>query len=306
MGRFLLQRVGLAIAVALAVSLISFGLLHLTGDPALVVAGETATAGDIDAVRIQYGFDRPLAQQYLEWVMRALSGDLGESYYFRQPVAAMVFERLPTTLTLGVCSIVFALVVGLPLGVAAAFRPNSWMDRLALLVAVTGQAIPTFWLALILIILFAIKYPFLPAAGSETWRHFVLPTLVLGYYATPAIMRLTRAGMISTLASDYVRTARSKGLRPRTVLLKHALRNAILPIISLAAVQFGFMLSGSVVVETVFALNGMGYFAWEAINRNDLPVVQAIILIMSMIYIVLTLAADLLNAWLDPRIRVNQ
>lgn len=305
MGRFLFQRLGLAFVVAIAVSAISFALLHLTGDPAMVVAGEAATASDIEAVRVQYGFDRPVLEQYFDWVGRALSGDLGESYYFRQPVAAMLFERLPTTLTLGGCAILFALVVGLPLGVAAAYRPNSLSDRIALLVAVSGQAVPTFWLALILVILFAIKYPVLPAAGSETWRHFVLPTIVLGYYATPAIMRLTRAGMIDTLASDYVRTARAKGLPGNTVLFKHALRNAVLPVISLAAVQFGFMLSGSVVVETVFALNGMGYFAWEAINRSDLPVVQAIILITSMLYIVLTLAADLLNAWLDPRLRSN-
>ena len=163
---------------------------------------------------------------------------------------------------------------------------------------------PSFWLALVLISIFSVSLGLLPVSGAESWRHFVLPTIVLGYYATPAVMRLTRAGMIDVLASDYIRTARAKGLSTGSVLFKHALRNAVIPVVSLAAVQFGFMLGGSVVIETVFALHGAGHLALESINRNDLPTVQALILVLSMIFILLTLAADLLNAWLDPRIRV--
>ena len=187
----------------------------------------------------------------------------------------------------------------------AAVRPNSWVDRLALGLSVLGQALPSFWFALILIIVFGLKLRWLPVSGNATWEHFVLPAIALGYYATPAFMRLTRAGMLEVLASDYIRTARAKGLRPMTVLFKHALRNAIIPVVAVAAVQFGFMLGGSIVIESVFSLNGVGYLGWEAISRADFPVVQAIVLILACIYVLLTLLADMLNAVLDPRIRVH-
>lgn len=303
MIRFLLTRIALATAVAVAVSIAAFALLHALGDPAIAIAGEGATSSDIAAVRLQYGFDRPLPIQYAEWISRVVKGDFGESFYYRRPVKDLILEHLPTTLQLGVASIIFAMLLSLPLGIAAAVKPNSWIDRLSLGIAVFGQAIPSFWLGLILIVTFAVRFPVLPASGSDTWVHFVLPTVVLGYYAAPALMRLTRAGLIEVLESDYIRTARAKGMLPTTVLFKHALRNALIPVVSLAAVQFGFMLSGSIVTETVFALNGLGYLAWGAISRADLPVVQMIILTFSVLYIGLTLAADLINAWLDPRIR---
>lgn len=196
------------------------------------------------------------------------------------------------------------MLLSIPLGVAAAVRPNSLIDRFALLVSVIGQAMPSFWFGLILIVVFAVNLGWVPVSGSNSWRHFILPTIVLGYYATPAIMRLTRAGMLEVLRSDYIRTARAKGMRPGKVLFKHALRNAVIPVVGLAAVQLGFMLGGSVIVESIFALNGAGFLAFESISRNDFPVVQALILIFSLIYVLLTLLADLLNAWLDPRIRV--
>jgi peptide/nickel transport system permease protein len=189
--------------------------------------------------------------------------------------------------------------------VLAALRPNTWLDRLALTLSVLGQALPTFWFALMMIILFGVMLRWLPITGSDTWAHFVMPAIALGYYATPAIMRLTRTGMLDVLASDYIRTARAKGLRTGTVLFKHALRNAIIPVVSLAAVQFGFMLGGSIIIETIFALHGLGFLAWESITRSDIAVVQAIVLILACFYIVLTLLADLLNAFLDPRIRVS-
>ena len=302
---YLAKRLAIAMAVAVTVSVITFLLLYLSGDPAAAIAGENASASDIEAVRRLYGLDRPIHFQYLDWAGGVLKGDLGTSYFFRTPVSEILFDRLPVTLRLGVSAIVFALVIAVPLGVVAAIRPNSMIDRAALLVSVLGQAMPSFWFALVLISVFSVSLRVLPVSGSDTWRHFVLPTVVLGYYALPAVMRLTRAGMLDVLASDYIRTARAKGLSTRSVLFKHALRNAVIPVVSLAAVQFGFMLGGSVVVETVFALHGAGHLALESISRNDLPTVQALILVLSLIFILLTLAADLLNAWLDPRIRVK-
>lgn len=302
---YAVKRFGLALLVALAVSFISFGLLWLSGDPAVAIAGETASAQDIEAIREFYGFDRPIYLQYVDWLIQALSGNLGYSFYFKTPVVDIIAGRLSVTMTLGICSIIFAIVLAVPLGVIAAIRPNSLVDRLALLLSVVGQAMPSFWFALVLIVILNVQLGLLPTSGADSWRHFVMPTIVLGYYATPAIMRLTRTGMLEVLSRDYIRTARAKGLRPPVVLFKHALRNAIIPVVSLAAVQFGFMLGGSIVVETIFALNGAGHLAWESINRNDLPTVQAVILVFAMIYIVLTFLSDLLNAWLDPRVRVG-
>jgi peptide/nickel transport system permease protein len=301
---FALKRLGLAVLVAFTVSLLSFGLLFLSGDPAAAVAGEGATDADIAAISAFYGFDRPFIVQYGEWLWKAVHGDFGQSYYFQLPVASLIADRLSITMTLGLCAITFALVTAIPLGVAAAVRPNSIVDRVALFISVMGQAMPSFWFGLLLIVLFAIKLGWLPPSGTESWKNFVMPTVVLGYYAMPAIMRLTRAGMLEVLHADFIRTARAKGAGEWRVLFKHGLRNAIIPVVSLAAVQMGFMLGGSIVVESIFALHGAGFLAWESISRNDLPTVQALILIFSMFYIAFTLLSDLLNAWLDPRMRV--
>ncbi len=299
------KRGAMALLVALTVSVICFLLVNLSTDIATAVAGEGARAADIEFIRKQYGFDRPLIVQYLEWLSRAMTGDFGDSLYFRSPAADVVWSRLPTTLILGALALSFALVLSIPLGVVAALKPNSWLDRLTLTIAVIGQAMPSFWFALLLIMLFGLTLRWLPISGSETWAHFVMPAVALGYYATPGIMRLTRAGMLEVLASDYIRTARAKGLRAPAVLFKHALRNAVIPVVALAAVQLGFMLGGSVVIETIFALHGLGYLAWESILHNDFPVVQAIVLLISLVYILLTFIADMLNAWLDPRIRIG-
>ena len=301
---YLLRRLGVAVLVALTVSLITFSMIYLSGDPAVALAGEAATEEDIESIRTYYGYDRPILVQYGDWLFKALQGDFGQSHYLKQPVALVIFERLPTTMMLGLCALVFALVLSIPLGVLAAIRPNSLIDRTALTIAVIGQAMPSFWFALTLMLWLGIIWRLLPITGSDSWANFVMPSIALGYYITPAAMRLTRAGMLEVLSADYIRTARAKGLRPVTVLFKHALRNAILPVISLAAVQFGFMLGGSIVIETIFAINGLGFLAWESIQRADLPMMQAIVLVLSVFYILLTLLADMLNAWLDPRIRV--
>jgi peptide/nickel transport system permease protein len=302
---FTLKRLGVALLVALTVSLITFSMIYVSGDPAIAIAGEGARREDVEAVRKFYGFDRPIIVQYLDWLAGAVQGDFGRSFTLRQPVAEVIFSRLPVTMALGASAIAFALLLAIPLGVLAAVRPNSIFDRFALTLAVVGQAMPSFWFALTLILWLGVYWRLLPITGSDSWQNFVMPAIALGYYVTPAVMRLTRAGMLEVLASDYIRTARAKGLRPGSVLFKHALRNAIIPVVSLAAVQFGFMLGGSIVIETIFQINGLGYLAWESIQRKDLPTMQAIVLVLSVIYVVLTLAADLLNAFLDPRLRVT-
>ena len=305
MVAFALKRLGIALLVALTVSLITFSMIFMSGDPALAIAGEGARQEDIENVRKYYGFDRPVAMQYLDWLKNAAMGDLGRSFNLRKPVAEVIFQRLPTTMLLGALAISFALILAIPLGVLAAVKPNSVFDRFALALAVVGQAMPSFWFALTLILWLGVNWRLLPITGQDSWANFVMPSIALGYFVTPAVMRLTRAGMLEVLSSDYIRTARAKGLRPMRVLFKHALRNAIIPVVALAAVQFGFMLGGSIVIETIFQINGLGYLAWESIQRKDLPMMQAIVLVLSIIYVVLTLLADMLNAFLDPRLRVR-
>ena len=301
---YLVKRLGLAVLVALTVSIIAYMLLYLSGDPALAIAGEGARQADIDLIRKTYGFDRPLIVQYGDWLLKLLKGDLGVSMYFKTDVAPLIFSKLATTLLLALYALAVALVISVPLGVLAAIYKNSWIDRLCLAVAVVGQAMPNFFFALILIMLFSISWRMLPVSGSGTWQHFVMPAITLGYYAAPAFMRLIRAGMIEVLSADYIRTARAKGLPTQTVIFKHALRNAIVPVVALAAVQLGFLLGGSIVIETIFALDGLGYLAYQSITFKDYPVTQIIVLLLSVIYILLTLASDIANAWLDPRIRV--
>ena len=301
---YISKRLGLAVLVAMTVSIIAYMLLYLSGDPALAIAGEGARQADIDMVRKTYGFDQPIIVQFGNWVLKIVSGDLGTSIYFKTDVGPLIFSKLVTTMLLALYALAFALLISVPFGVLAAIYKNSWIDRLCLAVAVVGQAMPNFFFALILIMLFSISWRMLPVSGSDTWQHFVMPAITLGYYAAPAFMRLIRAGMIEVLEADYIRTARAKGLPTRTVVFKHALRNAIVPVVALAAVQLGFLLGGSIVIETIFALDGLGYLAYQSITHKDFPVTQVIVLLLSVIYILLTLASDIANAWLDPRIRV--
>ena len=304
MFAYSLKRLGLALLVALAVSMIAFLLLRLSGDPAAAIAGEGATQASIELIRETYGFNRPLPVQYLAWLGQVVRGDLGESIYFKTPAGPLILSKLKTTLLLGLLSLLFALAVSIPLGVLAAIYRNSWIDRLCLAIAVVGQALPNFFFALLLIMFFSISLRLLPVSGSDTWLHFVMPTIALGYYVAPAFMRLVRAGMVEVLEADYIRTARAKGLPARQVIFKHALRNAVVPVVALAAVQLGYLLGGSVVVETIFALDGLGYLAYQSITFKVFPVMQVIVLLLSVIYVTLTLVSDIANAWLDPRIRV--
>jgi peptide/nickel transport system permease protein len=303
MGRYALRRLLSALLLALFVSFLSYVLIYASGDPAVALAGESGSAADAERMRLAYGLDQPVYAQYLHWVWSILHGNFGRSLYFDQPVSAILAGRLGITMILGVSAIVLALAISLPLGIAAARWQGTAVDHLVRTFAVIGQAMPTFWFALLLVILLSVTYPILPTSGSESWRHFIMPTITLGYFAAPALIRLTRSGMIQVLEADYIRTARAMGIPGRRVLFRYALRNAVIPVVSLSAAQFGYMLAGSVVVETVFAVHGAGLLASESIKRSDLPTIQALVLCFSMIYVVLTLAADLVNAWLDPRMR---
>jgi ABC-type dipeptide/oligopeptide/nickel transport system permease component len=302
MLRFVLGRLLMLVLVALTVSFIGFGLLRLSGDLAAVLAGETATAADIARVAKQYGLDQPLYVQYLDWAGKALRGDLGTSLFTREPVIDLIMARIGVTITLAFSALAISLAFAVPLGVVAAMRKNTWIDRSVLAFSVLGQAIPSFWLGLLLIYLFGVILRWLPISGSQTAAHFIMPTMTLALATMPALMRLTRTGMIDALGADYIRTAWAKGLLPLPVLFKHALRNAILPVVSLSAVLLGFLLGGSVIVESVFALNGLGLLAFDSIKRIDFPVVQSILVFLSFCYIFLTLLSDLINAKLDPRI----
>lgn len=305
MGGFALKRLGTALLVAVFVSILSFVLLRMSGDVAIALAGEGARAEDIEAVRKANGLDRPLVVQYGEWLGKAARGDFGTSLYFKSPVIDLITDKIGNTIILSLGSLLFALALGVPLGVLSAVHQGGIVDRIALGIAVAGQALPNFFFALVLVMLFSVQLRWLPVSGSGTWAHFVLPTVALGYYITPPFMRIVRAGMVDALEMDFVRTARAKGLSKASIVLKHALANALVPVVALAGVQLGLLLGGSVVIETIFALDGLGYLAYQSITHKDFPVTQAILLMLSIAYVLLTLAADLINAWIDPRIRLG-
>ena len=305
MLKFLLHRIYISILVAITVSVISFSLLRLSGDLAAELAGEDASEQEIAQIATQYGLDRPLYIQYFDWAGNAITGDLGRSLFTNEPVSEMILERVGVTVRLSLYTICLGLLLAIPLGVLAAIRPNTWIDRAALALAVFGQAIPNFFLGLLLILLLGVQLRWLPISGNASFAHYIMPTVTLGISIMPQFMRLTRTGMLDVLDSDFIRTARAKGLHPMRVLFKHALRNAILPIVSLMAVVLGFLLGGTVIMESIFALNGIGFLAFESIMRQDFPVVQSIVFLASFAYILLTLFSDLINAQLDPRIRLG-
>lgn len=303
MTGFLLRRGGEAILVALCVSLAAFALVHAAGDAAIAIGGMEASPADLARIRAYYGFDRSLPAQYLGWISHVLTGDLGRSFFSKEPVAAMILDRMPVTIALATASLALALGLAVPLGIAAATRRDAWPDRICLGLTTIAQSMPAYWTGLLLILLFGVRLQALPISGTESWDSFVMPTLALAWFVMPVLARLTRAGMIEVLGADFIRTARARGLTPLTILVKHALRNAILPVVSVGMVQLGVLLGGSIVVESVFALNGIGLLAWNAIQRSDFPVIQGIVLVVALVFIALNILADALNAILDPRLR---
>ena len=304
MLRFLASRVLLAISVAISLSIVTFFLLNAAVDPAQAVAGEEANFLEIEQVRLQYGFDKPLLERYFEWTKGVLSGDFGDSYYWNKPVYQLIVERSPETITLALMSLFVTIIISFSLGITSAMRPNSFIDRFALAVAVSAQAIPNFWLGLVFILVLAVTFPIFPVSGDKTYYHFILPAFVLGASSVPAVMRLIRTGLLEVLEADYIRTAKASGFYGFQLVVQHALRNAILPVVSVLAVQLGHKFGGSVITESVFAINGLGRLALESILGADIPTVQMLVFIFAFTFLALNLLADILNAILDPRLRV--
>ena len=303
MLNYVLRRLALGALVVVTVSLVTFLLVRLSGDIALMLAGEDATDEDVAAIRRAYDLDRSIVLQYLDWASGAFRGDFGNSLYFPLPALELIVDRLPVTLMLASLSLGLALLIAVPAGMAAAVTQGSLFDRLIRGFATLGQATPTFFLSLVLIIFLGVYFRWLPISGNTSWQHFVMPVIVLTIYVTPAFLRLVRSSMLEVLSADYIRTARAKGLAPWRVVVKHGLRNAVLPVVSLAAVQFGSLLEGSIIIETIYALDGIGMLAWQSIIRLDYVVIQALVFLASLVYVLLTTLADILNALLNPRLR---
>ena len=303
MLKFISGRFVVVIAVALTLSFITFCLLNVAIDPAQAVAGEEAEALEIEQVRQQYGFDRPILIRYFEWFKAVLTGDLGISYYWNKPVGSLLLERAPETITLALMSVMVTIFIAIPLGICAAINPNSVIDRMCLGVAVSFQAIPNFWLGLVMIIIFSVTFPIFPVSGDKTYFHFILPSIVLGASSVPPVMRLMRTGLLDVMEADYIRTARSNGFFGWKLILKHAMRNALLPVVSVLAVQLGHKFGGSVITESVFSINGLGRLALESILGADIPTVQILVFVFAFTFLILNLLADILNAYLDPRLR---
>jgi peptide/nickel transport system permease protein len=305
MQRFLLQRLLMALAVTLTLSVVTFLIINAATDPAAALAGADATDERIEQVRRELGLDRSLLVQYGAWIGGLLSGNFGQSWYWKQPVGDLIVQHAPVTLLLSFMAVTVTIFVAIPLGIVAALYPNTWIDRSIVGVSVGVQALPSFFMGLVFIIVFALQLRWFPVSGEETLAHFVLPAAVLGLASVPPVLRLMRTGLLNALASDYIRTARAKGLLPGAVVMRHAFRNAVLPIVAVLALQLGAKLGGSVVTESVFAINGLGRLALQSILASDLPTVQMLVFIFALIFVTLNLIADLLNAWLDPRIRIG-
>ena len=304
MLRFIAGRLIVVLSVGLTLSIVTFFLLNYVIDPAQAIAGEDALFEEIEQIREQYGFDRSITVRYFEWFTGIFQGDLGESYYWNKPVISLLVDRAPETITLALMSVSVTILISIPLGIMAALNPNSLIDRIALGIAVTAQAVPNFWLGLIMILIFALAFPIFPVSGDKTLFHFVLPSIVLGASSVPAVMRLMRTGLLDVINADYIRTARSSGFYGWRLIFNHALRNALLPVVSVLAVQLGNKFGGSVITESVFAINGLGRLALESILGADIPTVQILVFVFAIIFLFFNLLADILNAYLDPRFRL--
>jgi peptide/nickel transport system permease protein len=312
MTAYLVQRLLAVIPVLLLVGLITFALLRVTpGDPAAVLAGEHATPENVERIRQQLGLDRPLHVQLWRWFGRLLQGDLGDSLFTGYKVTTLIRQRLEPTLSLAVLAEIIAIALALPMGILAAWKANSWVDRAVMVFAVLGFSIPVFWLGFNLIWLFSVTLDLLPPAGytplrQGVWpwlRSLILPAVTLGLIFSALIARMTRASMLEILREDYIRTARAKGLAEKVVLLRHALRNAAVPIVTIIGLGFAALVTGVVVTETVFALPGLGRLIVDSMLRRDYPVIQGAILLAASAYVVINLIVDLTYAYFDPRIR---
>lgn len=305
MRAYVAARLATAVLVILGVSVVSFFLTLLTGDPAEIMLPPGATAEHIAKFRAEWGYDDPLPLQYWRFLSRAVQGDFGVSLRHGQSSLPLIAARLPATLQLTVTAMLLAIVLAVPLGVLAATHRGGKIDLLAMGVALLGQSVPNFWLAIMMILLFAVSWGLLPTSGRGGWAHVVMPATAIAINLMALLTRLVRTTMIEVLAEDYVRTGRSKGLRELFVVTRHALPNALIPLVTVVGLQFGYILGGAVVIETIFTWPGVGLFTIQAILNRDYPVVQASVVILATAVVLINLTVDLLYVWLDPRIRVG-
>lgn len=295
------RTVGHLLVVMLGTVSLVFVVLRLTGDPAMMVAPPGATQDDLAAIRRELGLDRSIGVQYVEFLRKLAVGDLADSFRYRRPALEIVGERAVATIQLALIAQLLAIAVAIPLGVIAAIRRDSWIDGALTGLATLGQSIPHFWLGLMAIVVFAVHLGWLPTSGRGGWLHLVLPAITLSSYSMASLTRLMRSSVLEVLGSDYIRTAQAKGLGAVPVLFKHALKNAMIPVVTLTGLQLGVLLSGAVIVETVFAWPGVGRLIIEAIHTRDYPLVQAGVVLMALLFVVVNQGVDLCYRWLDPR-----
>jgi ABC-type dipeptide/oligopeptide/nickel transport system permease component len=306
MKRFVARRLGYAVVSLILLSVTIFAFVRVTGDPAVLLVEPGASKGDIEEVRARFGLDRPLWVQYGSFASSLVRGDFGHSFYYRTPVLELYLSRLPNSLLLAAVAMTFSLVIGIPTGILAAMRVNSGWDSAGKVFALLGLSLPSFWVGLVMILFFSVYLGWLPSSGSGTPLHVIMPAFALGWYFAAAHMRLTRSAMLEVLGSEYVKLARLKGLPERFVIGKHALKNALIPVITLAGINLVIMINVAVVVETVFAWPGIGRLLYEGIAFRDFPVVQATVLLGGGMIVIVNLFVDLLYAVIDPRIRYER
>ncbi|MGH7334857.1 MAG: ABC transporter permease [Candidatus Rokuibacteriota bacterium] len=304
MTALVIRRLVRVIVVCVGVSLVTFFILQVSGDPVSLIMPE-APESDRVVLRKALGLDQPLAVQFVRFVTSSLRGDFGQSFFHREPAAKLVLERMPTTLTLTLLAMALAMAVALPVGIISAVRRNSALDHAATVTVFLGQSMPVFWTGIMLILLFGVYWRVLPVSGWATWTSMVLPAVTLGTFSAPLLLRIVRSSMLEVINLDYVRTARAKGVTEWLVVCRHALRNAALPLVTVAGLQFGLLLGGAVITETVFAVPGVGRLIVGAIRQLDFPVVQAGVFMVAMIVVAVNFAVDLLYIFLNPQIRLR-
>lgn len=305
MHKYIFKRLLMMIPVLFGVLLIVFILNHITpGDPARQLVGDNASLADVEAMREKLGLNKPLYEQFGSYVWNLLTrGDLGTSYQSKQPVAKEIMQRFPTTILLAVVSVILSVGIGIPTGILSAIRQYSWIDKLSRVLALLGVSMPNFWQGLMNILFFSVYLGWLPASGFYGWQYWILPAVTIGTSAAATITRMTRSSMLEVIRQDYIRTARAKGQSERVITIHHALKNALIPIITIIGIQFGGLLGGAVLTETVFAIPGLGKFMVDAIKARNYPVVQGGVLILAFVFSFVNLIIDILYAFVDPRIK---
>ena len=305
MKRYALRQVVQLAVVIVGISMLAFAILHVIGDPVTLLLPQNAGKEEYERYNKLLGLDKPIYVQYWKFASRAVQGDFGKSWYADTPAFKLVLERMPPTLYLTTAGLVTALLIALPLGILAALKRHSFVDSLCTMAAVAGQAMPIFWLGIMLIIIFAVQLRLLPASGYGTWQHFLMPAFTLGAFLAPITMRLVRSGVIEIMNMEYIKTARAKGLAERLVVIKHAFRNACIPVITVLGLQFGQLLGGAVITETVFAWPGVATLTLDAIRNQDFPVVQCAVVLLALIIVAVNFLVDMIVGLIDPRIRVG-